>query len=317
MVDLEPFYQTLESLLTTHKIHLKAADVEAFIQAYARLRDTRQPLRLTSQLAWTYASYRMPATIAANLYVLKTLPSFQPRTVLDLGCGAGAASWAWLQNHRSLESVDVVEQESNLLSIAESMLTAVKPIGCEIHAHKAKLQDFSFTKAYDVVLLSYVVNELSREEALAVMAKALQHTKNYLVIVEPGHKPAFHQMMRLRDWVLDQGLLIHAPCSHTGRCPLALDDWCHFTVRFQRSLRLRQLKRASLGYEDEPFCYLIVSKSDHSVAGKRIVKQPQKMNAGIKLSLCAPERVAEERIVKKDPLYQSARKKCHGDLWPE
>lgn len=316
MVDLQPFYQILEPLLVRHKVHLTSEDVEALIQAYAQLRDARKPLRITEQAAWAYAAYRMPGTLAANTYVLDNIPRFEPSTLLDLGCGAAAASWAWLQSYPSLKHIDLVEQESGLLEIATSLLAPLTTPDTAIRSHKGKLQSFSFEHSYDVILLSYVVNELPAQEALDLIAKAWAHTNHSLVIVDPGHKQAFRQLMFVRDWAIQQGIFIQAPCSHAGKCPLVESDWCHFTVRFQRSTRLRQLKKANLGYEDEPFCYLILSKTPQAKAtGVRIVKDPQKIPAGIKLSLCAPEKVGETIVTKKNPAHHRARKKRHGDVW--
>jgi hypothetical protein len=53
-----------------------------------------------------------------------------------------------------------------------------------------------------------------------------------LLVVEPGTRLGGKTVMRLREQARETGLAAHAPCPHTGLCPLLAGEggsWCHFT----------------------------------------------------------------------------------------
>ena len=46
-------------------------------------------------------------------------------------------------------------------------------------------------------------------------------------------------------------------------------DWCHVAVRVERTRRMRQIKHAELGYEDEAMSYLIATLTRRRTARRR------------------------------------------------
>ena len=95
---------------------------------------------------------------------------------------------------------------------------------------------------------------------------------------------------------------------------MAGGDWCHFAARLARSSTHRQAKGGTLGYEDEKFSYVIMSKNENGFSGARILRHPIKNKGHVSLKLCTQEGLCERTISKKDKeLYKKARKLEWGD----
>src|SRR6185369_7204187 len=103
-------------------------------------------------------------------------------------------------------------------------------------------QDLSVPSA-DVVMLSYVLGELSSSAVERLVQRAWAATNMALVIVEPGTKAGFAQVERIRARMIAMGAEIAAPCPHLEKCPMAnTGDWCHFSQRLERTAEHRRLK---------------------------------------------------------------------------
>lgn len=181
-------------------------------------------------------------------------------------------------------------------------------------------QDLSTTSEFppsDLVILSYAIGEL--EHPLAVAEKAWAAARQALIIIEPGTPRNFITVAEIRRRLLDRGGHPLAPCPHTNECPMATTgDWCHFSVRVERSAEHRRLKGASLGYEDEKFSYLAFSKQPAPHATARIVRHPNIHGGHIQLTLCTPEGLQSSTVTRSNkPLFRAARKAKWGDAWPE
>ncbi len=136
------------------------------------------------------------------------------------------------------------------------------------------------------------------------------------MIVTPGTPHDFNYLLTVRDLLLKQGGQLIAPCPHSYQCPLSsTSDWCHFSVRLQRSLNHKLTKQGSLGYEDEKFSYMIFGKDtscpDKTIA--RIIRKPIKRPGHIILDLCTATGIERQVIGKKDSIYKQAAKTEWGD----
>ena len=90
----------------------------------------------------------------------------------------------------------------------------------------------------------------------------------------------------------------------------------HFAARVERSSLHRRVKGGELGYEDEKFSYLAVSRTlVPATASPRIIAQPRVGKAEAALRLCEATGLAERRIPRQDKLkYKSAKKLRWGDI---
>ena len=92
------------------------------------------------------------------------------------------------------------------------------------------------------------------------------------------------------------------------------EDWCHFTVRVQRTRLHRLLKGGEAPFEDEKFAYLVLTRTPaQSPCGARVLRHPQIAPGRIALTLCEEGEKRERVVTKKDPLWKRARKLGAGD----
>lgn len=133
-------------------------------------------------------------------------------------------------------------------------------------------------------------------------------------IIEPGTPVGYSHLRKIREYLLDKGAHIAAPCPHENSCQLKEDDWCHFTCRVQRSKLHRQLKEGEVPYEDEKFAYLAITREKYRNADARILRHPIIAKGRITLETCSMDGVKKVNVFKRDgDLYKKARKAQCGD----
>lgn len=272
--------------------------------------------------ALAYALTRAPATFGAVRNVLERLqeraPQFAPATALDLGAGAGAASWAIAELWPDLHVITQVDSNLPLLKLGARLaqnatapaLKGAKQVATDV----TRSSEFP---AADLVLISYMLAELPAAQMDDVIAKGWQQTGAALVLVEPGTPAGYRRILRARELLMASAARILAPCPHEQACPLVAPDWCHFAQRIERSRDHRLLKSADLPYEDEKFSYLIAVREElFSTAGRgRILVRPERETNLIRIKLCATNGALQHlRILRRDSdAYKSAKKKEWGD----
>ena len=165
----------------------------------------------------------------------------------------------------------------------------------------------------DVVISSYMINELPKEERENAVKKMWNATNKLLVIIEPGTPAGFANILEIRNNILNLGGNIVAPCCCIGKCPIAKDDWCAFYTRIARSSIHRQTKNGTLGYEDEKFSYIAFSKVPVDNKGERILRHPQINSGYVKVKVCTSNGIEEKTYSKKDKeIYKKVRKMNAG-----
>lgn len=304
----------IEEVLIARNMHLSARDFEQFYASYLANKEEAKGVEIADDVRLgLYLACRMPATTAALLRIFLDLPSeFKPRTISDLGSGSGSAIVAATEVFQSIERVTAVDANEELMGLASVILGK---LGSSF-AYKVETGSYlsmdSFANA-DLVTLSYTLNEIPTAERLHVVARAWAATTGMLVVVEPGSNPGFTTIMDIRDWAIEEGIHVLAPCSHHGVCPLRAIDWCHFHARFPRSKRLLQVKRGTLGYEDEPYTYIVLSRKVYDRGGNRILRAPTKVAHGLKVGVCTPSVVTEKIVPKSDSGYKQLKRLRAGD----
>ena len=91
---------------------------------YQARRNSSQSLHAADD-ALAYALARMPATYAATLEALERLveamPNFAPRSLLDIGCGPGTASFAAVQAFPGLDQITLLDRNGPFLDLARTL----------------------------------------------------------------------------------------------------------------------------------------------------------------------------------------------------
>lgn len=270
--------------------------------------------------AMSYAAVRMPATYSAVSAALAyTLACFDEpaASVLDVGAGTGAASWAVSELIGSPLSFTCLEREPAMIALGSGLMAADDRLR-QAAWIRHDLAQSPVTQHADIVIASYALNELDEGGRSEVLRNLWECAQKLLVIVEPGTPVGFAQLRHARKILTDLGGHVIAPCPHSRECPLAADDWCQFTSRVSRSRLHKLMKGGDAPYEDEKFSFLAMAKNPGRPVPSRILRHPRKESGRITLKLCAEGGIAEKTVTKKHgDLFKKARKAGSGDPFPE
>ena len=264
--------------------------------------------------AIAYAISRMPATYCAVYSSLsQTLKKYKNeiKTVYDIGAGTGSATWA-IQELLQPQKITCLEYEKEMLKIGERLMKKTET--------KASWEQFDinkdcFQEKADLVISSYMLNELEESSRKNAIQKMWEATSGLLLLIEPGTPKGFKHILEAREILLQQNANIVAPCTHNGKCEISQDDWCSFYVRVARSGIHRQAKNGTLGYEDEKFSYIAFSRELTFENGQaRILRHPQIGQGHVKVKVCTQNGIQEKTFTKKDKeVYKKVRKLDAGE----
>ncbi len=322
VVDLPgPLRQELEAELDAYSVTELGGAADRLSARYRSDQPATQPI-LTSPLdCAAYLTTRMPATYAAARQVFDRLvasrPDFQPRTLLDLGAGTGACTWAAADAFPSLASSHLVDASESALAAAQRML---KNSPVEV-THSADRLDrpgwATMTADFDLVVGGFLLGELDAVTQ-APLVLEMATAAPVVVVVEPGTPAGYRRVLRARAALIAAGRHVLAPCPHESACPLEqTQDWCHFAVRLTRSIRHRQVKGAERGYEDEKYAYVVAGTQPPIGRSARILRHPQIRTGHIRMPICAIEPGIQDVTLSKRHRdeYRAARHARWGDPW--
>ena len=163
---------------------------------------------------------------------------------------------------------------------------------------------------WDLVTAGYVLTEL--REPVAV-ARQLWERAETLVLIEPGSRRGYQTLMDIRADLT--GAHTVAPCPHQQRCPLD-GDWCHLGQRLPRTAAHRQAKGATQSHEDEPFSYLVLTRTPAAQRDARVIRRPEHRKGHDVLTLCTPDAtIVRETVTRSDPRHRAARDVLWGQLF--
>lgn len=282
----------------------------------SQLRENYQQHKNHEHLHNTYLMSRMPATYAAITRVLDEIPKdIEISTALDIGSGPGTGLWALRERFPNMVSYLGLEADQTFVGLAKRLNSKAFQPGVQ-WVQGQYPRDLPYVKA-DLVLMSYTVGENSTEMVLKTMEHVWNHNvSEWLVVVEPGTPKGYNSMLNIRSYIAKNGGYMYAPCKGNYTCPLLGPDWCHFSVRLERTLLQKKIKDATLPYEDEKFSYLIARKSpavfDETEA--RVIKNPLVRSGHLTLDLCGEsgyERMTVSKSQKET--YRAAKNAEWGD----
>ena len=283
---------------------------------YMNEKRTGQTLLSKEKEALAYSIMRMPATFCAVTtalrHTLNIANNCNIETVLDVGAGTGAATWA-INELINPNQIICLEREEAMRNVGQALMKHLE--------EKEKVQwineDITSTqhiKGADLIISSYMINELKQEERKKVIKKLLELESKMILIVEPGTPEGFKNIKEIQKIALEMGAYIIAPCTHQQICKLTENDWCHTTIRVERNKTHKLLKSADAPYEDEKFSYIAISKQNLGTAKSRILRHPIIETGKITLKLCTNGNIEQKTITKKEKeQFKQAKKKKCGD----
>lgn len=309
----------LEARLDGFKQSQLLSDSQAISARYRKQDSCGKRLLTTDREAAAYAATRMPATfgaVSAALQWVLDCCDIRPETLLDIGAGTGAACWA-ADALLNLQKITCLEREGAMRRLGEILMQSGSSVLQSARWISRDVTKEALGETADLVVASYLLNELSEENRLKAALHLWNATEQILLLVEPGTPAGYAHLREIRALLLKEGAHMAAPCPHENDCPLPEDDWCHFTCRVARSRLHKQLKGGDAPYEDEKFCYLALTRQKCAPASARILRHPHIDPGKISLSLCTENGLSTREVRKKDgPLFKTARKSHCGDSFP-
>lgn len=309
--------KALENALTGTQTDRMLQDALAISLRYRNNSGKGERLLTRESEALAYAAARMPATFAAVYDALRhTLANVccRPQTLLDAGAGTGAATWA-AHAQLDLSQVLCLEREDAMRRVGQRLMAEAPPVLSQAQWVAQDLMQGPIPKQADLVLASYVLNEMTHMDRMAVAQKLWDASRMLCILIEPGTPQGFAHLLAVRKCLLEQGAYLVAPCPHAFACPKSAEDWCHFTTRVGRTRVHRRLKRGEAPFEDEKYIYMAFTreKSAHEKQG-RVLRHPQIRSGHVMLEVCTPEGIRQMKYAKKDgEKYKQARKANTGD----
>lgn len=314
------FLQRIQSLLEApgDRSSLVVAR-EHLTKRHRSKQETEQKGFISHSEVIAYVAARLPATFSAVKAILPHVPLSNITSVLDLGAGPGTAALAAALRWPNCQKFHLVEGNSFMGEVSQNLLKDLPEIQHQAFSfQKANLLTLSIDSSYDLVLLSYVLTELQENDQEVILRKVWEVSGKGLVIAVPGTPAGYQQLMGWRNLLIEWGAFIAAPCPHHERCPLTEGDWCHFSTRLPRSSSHRQVKAASLPYEDEKYSYLVALRNPVSRPSARVIRKPLSRSGHVILDLCTSKGVERRTISKRDKeRYGVATKMVWGGEWED
>jgi ribosomal protein RSM22 (predicted rRNA methylase) len=268
--------------------------------------------------ALAYIATRLPATYAALRGTLAAVaerrPDFAPKTLLDIGAGPGTTLWAAADCWPGLAEAVLLEPNPVFRTCGEALAADAPLPRATWRAGDAASGTIEDGAPRDLVVLSYVLNEIAPGARSSTIERLWRATADMLVIVEPGTPAGAQRIITARRALIAAGAHVLAPCPHQRECPLAPPDWCHFARRLPRSRLHRLVKDADVPWEDEKYSYLAVSRRAAAAMEARVLARPRKASGRVTLKLCCRDGSAAERLFSRrdGELYRRAARSDWG-----
>lgn len=308
----EALNELLEGEISFSEINANAKEIS---KKYRENNNDGNRLVTSNKEAISYALSRMPATYESVLDCLEKVfenNSFEINSVLDVGAGTGAATWA-LYSFFDKKDYSCFEREDEMASLGKRLMSN-RELGRITKWRKFDAINDSIEGQYDLIVVSYMINELPKDQVKNVVEKLWRATGKILLIIEPGTPNGYSNIKKTRSLLSKNGSKIVAPCPHGEECPLPEDDWCQFTCRVQRSKTHKILKDGNSPFEDEKYSYIAFSKVDCEQLDNRILRHPIINKGYSEYKVCSKDGIKNIKLSKKDgATYKEAKKKSAGD----
>lgn len=274
---------------------------QAYLELQAGYRSRQRIGYADNAQIQSYVFTRFPATYSVCLKIFENYFADLPITsILDWGCGIGTASLA-LSQIQKLEYF-LIEKDNQAKAYAEQFLKHFFP---ENSVH------LTTPSKVDLAVFSYSLGEVKTWQT--VLDEIWPKT-NYLLIIEPGTSMHFDSLLQMRDYMLSKGAYIWGPCCHQKICPLAKDDWCHFSVNVQRSKEHRMLKNAERSFEQEAYSYVLFAKDPKIADFGRIISPPRIHGGHMDVKICSSSGdIIKKTVGRSAKGYKQLKKSQWGE----
>ncbi len=317
---VEYFAKRAHDALPNRKMREQSAQDLKALYAVLKVRTEQRTLSDASRAV--YGVTRLAGTLTVmnevlDIFLHKGL--LPPQTILDCGTGPGTALFAAYAHFGKAVRYTGIEKDHGFIEMAERAVHDLLPDAANSFRFiDGKAPVAQFSEMFDLTMFSYMLSEMPPTKLEPLLQWALARTKGYLVITDAGTPNVYRQLMAARQYIIEQGFTVVAPCPHQSACPLAAPNFCHFPARFTRHAEARRLKGATASAEDEKYCYLIAaapSRKPDAPSADRVIARPLKRSGHCILDVCARDgKKLRLTITKKhEARYRQARDASWGD----
>lgn len=262
---------TLEKILPhlLYQFSSEAELVKAIGELSAGFTTDRQNLhryladpRLVAAYTAFFASTNMPKLPA----VLRWLPaelaeSWKQFQLIDVGAGPGTFSLAWKELGGVLPPM-MIETSRLMRDQAQALMKG-------LYGEEALFKVPTNT-APRLMLFGHSLNEMGPQQALQLVE---EHRPAALLLIEPGTKEVFQQMLQLREKLIARDWKILYPCAAQTTCPWqdSTQDWCHQFVNVRHAPDVERLTQ--LAFRDrrhQPVIVHVFAQPSESTSSDKI-----------------------------------------------
>ncbi len=256
-----------------------------------------------------YLGLRTPATYAqiysALSQVQEIIPSWEPKSLLDIGTGPGTGIWATKAIWPNLETVACIDQEKFFLSTAKEIIQESSIAVSVSFGQENITQIKNNGTMYNLVLVANVLNELSIPQQKDLLKQAYSYCNGIMVIIEPGTPFGIK---------IVQDAVKSFPAKATLLAPYinntfveSNERWVHFSQRFIRpdfQRRIRQYMRESplmaSDWEETKYTYAAIGKvSIEEKIWGRVVGSIKKQKGFIGVDVITQDGVTQIKVLKR------------------
>jgi ribosomal protein RSM22 (predicted rRNA methylase) len=244
--------------------------------------------------------------------VIRVLEGRERIQLTELGCGPGTFLWSmlfYLRNRHpailaNVSRVTGIDQSARVLTIAGRLAKGLArdPKFAHIEFEFLHQQLDDAAPAGDIVIAGNVLNECGTDRLSAELDSRL------LILIEPGTKTVFHDMLKVRDRIVDTGWQINFPCPSHHACPMAETNWCHFHInRFELPFIQRMANRMHWRNERHHFVGFVFSTQETAVANEwRVLSRLRKVHRSSIRYVCDGEHLVEAVLSRRDKTEANA-----------
>jgi ribosomal protein RSM22 (predicted rRNA methylase) len=268
-----------------------------------------------------YMLYFLPVNQAKAKSVLAEIPPppQRPLRLLDLGCGPGAGSLAFLEYLSTIgvrnPGIDLlaIDRSRDALRDLEALWTDVCGTLQFAFAPRLQLQTLDLERPgrdapwkrtlFDIIVVSNVLNELFRDKQDATgrrmkligqLLDALAPDGS-LILIEPALRETTRSLHEMRDQLLVLGkATVYSPCLHERPCPALVnpEDWCHEERPWSPPAFVAEIDR-EVGFIKDAlkFSYVVMRKDGRTIVERgsdvyRVVSERMAMKGEQRVWLC-------------------------------